>query len=68
MVAEDLLSGPAAPVVGDGRRGLVSEAKSVLREMKSAGVVLDAESGVQDDYARLVTTDPAVAERFGFDG
>jgi hypothetical protein len=39
----------------------------VLREMSAAGVTLDAESGISDDHAELVTTDPAVAERYGFD-
>jgi hypothetical protein len=35
-----------------------------LRELQDAGVVLA--SPVQDDYAFLVTENPAVAERFGF--
>src|SRR4051794_12685629 len=35
-----------------------------LRAMKAAGVVL---ADVQGDCARLVTTDPAVAETFGFE-
>ena len=36
-----------------------------LRVLKGVGVVLDASTAVGDD-ACLVTTDPAVAERFGF--
>ncbi len=38
-----------------------------LREMQAAGVVLNEWSETADDYAVLVTTDPAVAERFGFE-
>jgi hypothetical protein len=38
-----------------------------LREMRSAGIILDEWSGMADDYAVLVTTDPAIAERFGFE-
>jgi hypothetical protein len=41
-------------------------AANYLREMADAGVVLDPD-GVVDDYANLTTTDPEVAERFGFD-
>ncbi|MBM4000699.1 MAG: nucleotidyltransferase family protein [Planctomycetes bacterium] len=57
---------------------LTAEAKSVeemirmlrsaadrLDQMRKDGVVLDDESGVGDDYARLVTTDPTVAEKYG---
>jgi len=39
-------------------------ATDALRVLKGAGVVLDASTAVGD--ACLVTTDPAVAERFGF--
>jgi hypothetical protein len=38
-----------------------------LRAMQAQGVVLDAESDTQSDYATLVTYDPAVAEKFGFE-
>jgi hypothetical protein len=38
-----------------------------LRAMKVAGVVLADTVPVQDDSAILTTTDPAVAERFGFE-
>jgi hypothetical protein len=36
-----------------------------LEQMRKDGVVLDGDSGVGDDYARLVTTDPTVAEKYG---
>jgi hypothetical protein len=35
-----------------------------LRAMRDAGVRV--EGSVTDDYAYLITTDPAVAEQFGF--
>ncbi len=38
-----------------------------LREMRDAGVVLEDDGGTEDDYATLVTRDPDVAARFGFD-
>lgn len=45
----------------------LSCAVSTLRRMQEAGVVLDVEGGgIDDDYAALVTTDPRVAEEFGF--
>jgi hypothetical protein len=40
-------------------------AADALRVLQEAGVVLDAGKAAGDD-ARLVTTDPAVARRFGF--
>ncbi len=56
---------------------LTSEARSIdemivalraaadrLDELKTAGVTLDADSGIADDYASLVTFDPDVASRF----
>jgi hypothetical protein len=57
---------------------LTSEAKSVddmikmlrsaaeyLEQMRNDGVFLEDDSGVGDDYAHLVTTDPKVAEKYG---
>jgi hypothetical protein len=38
-----------------------------LRQMQAAGVALRDTDGVSDDYACLVTTDPKVAETFGFE-
>jgi hypothetical protein len=38
-----------------------------LRAMQAQGVVLDEESNVASDYATLMTSDLAVAERFGFE-
>ena len=45
---------------------LLQGAATDLREMAAAGAVLAPDGGVEDDYANLVTTDPDVAERFGF--
>lgn len=57
---------------------LTAEAKSVddmiemlrsaaahLEQMRDDGVFLEDDGGVGDDYARLVTTDPKVAEKYG---
>ncbi len=57
---------------------LTAEAKSIedminmlrssadyLDQMRKDGVFLEDDSGVGDDYARLVTTDPKVAEKYG---
>lgn len=57
---------------------LTAEAKSIedmismlrsaadnLDQMRKDGVVLDDDGGVGDDYARLVTMDPTVAEKYG---
>jgi len=41
------------------------EALQQLREMKAAGITLG--DGAADDYATLVTNDPEIAERFGFE-
>lgn len=38
-----------------------------LHEMRRAGVILDDSSGIADDYATLVTTDPNVASKFGIE-
>lgn len=43
---------------------LLESASKELAEMKAAGVILDPEGGVSEDYAILVTTDPEVAKRF----
>jgi hypothetical protein len=46
MVAEDLLSGPAAPVVGDGRQSLAEQAMSLLHSQPWAEMLHDcARSG-----------------------
>lgn len=42
-------------------------AVAILKEMGDAGVTLDDDGGVADDYARLVTTDREVAQRFDFE-
>ncbi len=57
---------------------LTAEAKSIeemiamlraaadhLDQMRKDGVVLDEDGGIGDDYARLVTTDPKIAEKYG---
>ncbi len=59
---------------------LTSEAKTIdamiaslraaadsLDEMREAGVTLEDNGGVGDDYATLVTTDPEVAKKFGME-
>jgi hypothetical protein len=38
-----------------------------LDEMREAGVTLEDNGGVGDDYATLVTTDPEVAKKFGME-
>ena len=38
-----------------------------FRAMRDAGVILDPESGISDDYAQFITTDKDVAEKWGFE-
>ena len=38
-----------------------------FKEMRDAGIALDPDSGVSDDYATLVTEDPAVATKYGLE-
>lgn len=38
-----------------------------LREMRADGVTLDPAGGTGDDYARLVTTDAKVADKYGME-
>jgi len=45
--------------------GLLRAAADRLDQMQKDGVVLENEGGVGDDYARLVTTDRIVAEKYG---
>src|SRR5262249_53891987 len=47
--------------------GYILEAADELRTMQAKGVKLDDDGCQVDDYALLVTDDPAVAEEFGFD-
>jgi hypothetical protein len=44
----------------------LQQAVDELRAMRAAGVTLAEHSAMGDDYAELVTTDPKVAEKFGF--
>lgn len=44
---------------------MLKSAADHLDQMRKDGVVLDDDGGVADDYARLVTTDPKVAEKYG---
>lgn len=37
----------------------------ILKAMKADGVTLDPDGGTADDYAYLVTTDPAIAGKYG---
>ena len=43
---------------------MLGDAVDELRQMEADGVVLDPEGGTGDDYAYLVTTDPAIAEKY----
>jgi hypothetical protein len=58
--------------LGSGSKGIdeliiaLESAVDGLRLLKESGVQLDAGEAVGDD-ARLITTDPAVAQRFGFE-
>jgi hypothetical protein len=38
-----------------------------LRDMEQDGVTLDPDSDMADDYAMLVTDDPEVAHKYGFE-
>lgn len=45
----------------------LSGAADELRAMKADGVVLDPEGGTSDDYAYLVTDNPAIAAKYGME-
>ncbi len=45
--------------------GMLRSAADHLDQMRKDGVVLDDDGGIGDDYARLVTLDPKVAEKYG---
>jgi hypothetical protein len=45
---------------------LLKSAADHLEQMKRDGVFLEEAGGIGDDYANLVTTDPKVAEKYGF--
>jgi hypothetical protein len=42
-------------------------ALETLKSMQTRGVKLREDGGVADDYATLITADPAVASEFGFE-
>jgi hypothetical protein len=44
--------------------GILSGAADELRRMKADGVTLDPDGRTGDDYAHLITSDPAVAEKY----
>lgn len=46
---------------------MLQGAAECLKEMRDAGITLDPDGGTGDDYARLVTEDKAVAEKFGLE-
>ena len=46
---------------------LLSADAYALNQMLEDGVILDPDSAIQDDYARLVTNDPKLAEKYGFE-
>ncbi len=52
--------------IGDMAQALEDAARQ-LRGMEQDGVILDLDSGVEDDHALLVTTDPEVARRHDFE-
>jgi hypothetical protein len=41
------------------------ESAELLEAMRADGVILDPSGGTADDYAYLVTTDPAIAKKYG---
>jgi hypothetical protein len=45
----------------------LQQAVDELRAMRAAGVTLSENSVMRDDFAYLETTDPKVAEEFGFE-
>jgi hypothetical protein len=42
-------------------------AAATMRRWKEAGIVLEAGSGIADDYATFTTTDPKLAKAEGFE-
>ena len=44
---------------------MLRSAADQLDQMRKDGVILDDDGGIGDDYARLVTLDPNVAEKYG---
>ena len=48
----------------DGMITSLQEAAATLQAMREDGVVLESPGGTADDYAYLVTTDPAVARKY----
>ena len=44
---------------------MLRSATDCLDQMRRDGVVLESDGGIGDDYARLVTADPKVAEKYG---
>jgi Ran GTPase-activating protein (RanGAP) involved in mRNA processing and transport len=47
--------------------GALQQAVDELKAMKAAGVTLDQDSDMGGDFARLVTSNPRVAEQLGFE-
>lgn len=45
---------------------MLRESADYLEAMKNDGVTLSENSGIVDDYADLITTDKAIAEKYGF--
>ncbi len=41
------------------------DAAAALEAMKADGVMLAPDGGTGDDYARLITTDPEIAAKYG---
>ena len=53
-----------AKTIGD-MIATLRQSADALEEMSKAGITLIDDSGTEDDYARLLTTDPVVAKKFG---
>ena len=45
----------------------LGNAAEELKAMRDDGVILDPEGGTTDDYARLVTNDRVIAEKYGME-
>jgi hypothetical protein len=39
----------------------------MFKEWKEAGIKLETDSGIEDDYATFLTKDPVVASKYNFD-